>query len=74
MKMQIRIISAEFTGDASKDDPLNQDNIGDNEILVVTFGTSFDTVSRIRWCEKSRSQQEVGLGRGEGHFRTLRGF
>ena len=30
------------TGDASKDDPLNQDNIGDNEILVVSFGTSFN--------------------------------
>ena len=30
------------TGDASKDDPLNEDNIGDNEILVVSFGTSFN--------------------------------
>lgn len=30
------------TGDASKDDPLNQDNIGVNEILVVSFGTSFN--------------------------------
>ncbi len=30
------------TGDASKDDPLNQDNIGDNELLVVSFGTSFN--------------------------------
>ncbi len=30
------------TGDASKDDPLNQDNIGENEILVVSFGTSFN--------------------------------
>ena len=30
------------TGDASKDDPLNSDNIGDNEILVVSFGTSFN--------------------------------
>ena len=30
------------TGDASKDDPLNGDNIGDNEILVVSFGTSFN--------------------------------
>ena len=29
------------TGDASKDDPLNEDNIGENEILVVSFGTSF---------------------------------
>jgi cobalamin biosynthesis Co2+ chelatase CbiK len=31
------------TGDASKDDPLNQDNIGEKEILVVSFGTSFNT-------------------------------
>jgi len=30
------------TGDASKDDPLNEDNIGENELLVVSFGTSFN--------------------------------
>ncbi len=30
------------TGDASADDPLNQDDIGENEILVVSFGTSFN--------------------------------
>ena len=30
------------TGDASKDDPRNQDEIGDNELLVVSFGTSFN--------------------------------
>ena len=30
------------TGDASKDDSLNEDNIGENEILVVSFGTSFN--------------------------------
>ena len=30
------------TGDASKDDPLNQDEIGENEILIVSFGTSFN--------------------------------
>ena len=30
------------TGDASKDDALNADNIGENEILVVSFGTSFN--------------------------------
>ena len=30
------------TGDASLDDPLNQDDIGENEILVVSFGTSFN--------------------------------
>ncbi|SCX82382.1 Cobalamin biosynthesis protein CbiK, Co2+ chelatase [Pseudobutyrivibrio sp. AR14] len=35
------------TGDASQDDPLNQDEIGENEILVVSFGTSFNT-SRVQ--------------------------
>lgn len=30
------------TGDAKLDDPLNQDDIGENEILVVSFGTSFN--------------------------------
>ena len=30
------------TGDASKDDPLNEDNIGQNEILVTSFGTSYN--------------------------------
>ena len=30
------------TGDASKDDPLNADEIGEKEILVVSFGTSFN--------------------------------
>ena len=48
---QRELVSGEFadpdyfgrdTGDASKDDPLNQDNIGENELLVVSFGTSFN--------------------------------
>ena len=30
------------TGDASKDNPRNQDGIGEKEILVVSFGTSFN--------------------------------
>ena len=30
------------TGDASKDAPRNEDNIGENELLVVSFGTSFN--------------------------------
>jgi cobalamin biosynthesis Co2+ chelatase CbiK len=30
------------TGDASADDPLNEDEIGENEILVVSFGTSYN--------------------------------
>ena len=35
------------TGDASKDDPRDEDNIGDNELLVVSFGTSFND-SRVK--------------------------
>ena len=35
------------TGDASKDDPRNEDNIGENELLVVSFGTSFND-SRVK--------------------------
>ena len=35
------------TGDASLDDPRNQDAIGDKEILVVSFGTSFND-SRVK--------------------------
>ena len=35
------------TGDASKDDARNQDDIGDNELLVVSFGTSFND-SRVK--------------------------
>ncbi|MCM1123618.1 MAG: sirohydrochlorin cobaltochelatase, partial [Eubacterium sp.] len=31
-----------YTGEASADDPRNQDDIGENEILVVSFGTSFN--------------------------------
>ena len=30
------------TGDAAADDPLNADEIGENELLVVSFGTSFN--------------------------------
>ena len=42
------------TGDASKDDPLNQDDIGENELLVVSFGTSFNDsrVADIRRVKK----------------------
>lgn len=41
------------TGDASKDDPRNQDEIGENEILVVSFGTSYNDsrVSDIKGIE-----------------------
>ena len=48
---QKELVSGEFadpdyfgrdTGDASKDDPRNSDEIGENELLVVSFGTSFN--------------------------------
>ena len=31
------------TGDASQDDPLNADGIGERELLAVSFGTSYNT-------------------------------
>ena len=43
------------TGDASKDDSLNSDDIGENELLVVSFGTSFNNsrVEDISGIEKA---------------------
>lgn len=43
------------TGDAKKDNPLNQDKIGENEILLVSFGTSFNSsrVADIGGIEKA---------------------
>ena len=35
------------TGDASLDDPLNGDDISENELLVVSFGTSFNDNRRL---------------------------
>ncbi len=35
------------TGDASLDNPRNQDEIGENELLVVSFGTSFNDSRRL---------------------------
>ena len=35
------------TGDASLDDPLNQDEIGETELLVVSFGTSYNDSRRL---------------------------
>ena len=50
------------TGDASKDDPLNQDDIGQNEILVVSFGTSFNDsrVADIGGVEKAIAEANSG--------------
>ncbi len=35
------------TGDASLDNPRNQDEIGENELLVVSFGTSYNDSRRL---------------------------
>ena len=35
------------TGDASLDDPRNADDIGENELLVVSFGTSYNDSRRL---------------------------
>ena len=35
------------TGDASLDDPRNQDQIGEKELLVVSFGTSYNDSRRL---------------------------
>lgn len=35
------------TGDASLDNPRNQDEIGENELLVVSFGTSYNESRRL---------------------------
>lgn len=59
---QKKLVAGEFadpdyfgknTGDASKDDPRNQDGIGEKELLVVSFGTSFNDsrVSDIKGIE-----------------------
>ena len=46
------------TGDASADNPLNQDGIGKKELLVVSFGTSFNNsrVADIGGIEKALQQ------------------
>ena len=35
------------TGDASLDNPRNQDDIGENELLVISFGTSYNDSRRL---------------------------
>ena len=58
-----------LTGDASLDDPLNQDGIGENELLVVSFGTSFNDsrVATIGAIEKA-------LAEAFPEWSTRRGF
>ena len=50
------------TGDASKDDPRNQDDIGENELLVVSFGTSFNDsrVADIKGIEDALQEANPG--------------
>ncbi len=50
------------TGDASLDDPRNGDAIGENEILVVSFGTSFNTsrICDIRGIEDAIAEEYSG--------------
>ena len=55
------------TGDASKDDPRNQDEIGENELLVVSFGTSFNDsrVADIGGVEKAiQAAQTIASEKG----------
>ena len=60
---------AEDTGDASKDDPLNQDKIGSYEILVGSFGTSYNDnrVASIGAIEKA-------IQKAIPNFSVRRGF
>ena len=50
------------TGDASQDDPRNQDDIGENEILFVSFGTSFNDsrVADIKGIEDAIQEANPG--------------
>ncbi len=56
------------TGDASLDNPRNQDDIGENELLVLSFGTSYNDSRRLtigaieEALEKSFSDYSVRRG------------
>lgn len=47
------------TGDASLDDPLNQDDIGQAELLVVSFGTSYNDNRRLTIGAIEKAMQEA---------------
>ena len=47
------------TGDASLDDPLNQDGIGEKELLVVSFGTSYNDNRRLTIGAIEKALQEA---------------
>ena len=55
------------TGDASLDNPRNQDGIGEKELLVVSFGTSYNDSRRLTigaiempWKKHSQSMRSGG--------------
>ena len=47
MEAETEAEEEEDTGDASMDNTRNQDEIGDNELLVVSFGTSYNDSRRL---------------------------
>ncbi len=47
------------TGDASLDDPMNQDGIGEKELLVVSFGTSYNDNRRLTIGAIEKALQEA---------------
>ena len=57
------------TGDASLDDPRNQDGIGEQELLVVSFGTSFNDSRR-----QTIGGIEASLAEAYPEFSVRRGF
>ncbi|MBQ6582922.1 MAG: sirohydrochlorin cobaltochelatase [Mogibacterium sp.] len=57
------------TGDASLDDPRNQDEIGEKEILVVSFGTSFNDSRRL-----TIGAIENAIEQSQPDFSVRRGF
>lgn len=58
------------TGDASLDNPRNQDEIGENEILVVSFGTSYND-SRVQTIGAIENDIEAAYG---DKYSVRRGF
>ena len=57
------------TGDASLDDPRNGDEIGENELLVVSFGTSFNDSRR-----KTIGAVEEAIEKAFPDYGVRRGF
>ena len=47
------------TGDARLDDPLNQDDIGEAELLVISFGTSYNDNRRLTIGAIEKAMQEA---------------